>query len=56
MAAAALAIGLGTDLDDIRVGLRRYGREYSMATVEDYPAAFWERSDTGKDEVSRAQA
>lgn len=60
MAAAALAIGLGIDLDDIRKGLTRCAAECeadgSIATVEDGRVAFRKRSETGKDEVSRAQA
>jgi cyanophycin synthetase len=43
MAAAALAVGLGIDLDDIREGLRRYGGEYLGASM-------------CNNEVSRAQA
>ena len=69
LSAAALAIGLDIGHDAIRAGLRRYGKEYAgamprtvfaegfpMVTVEDCRAAFRERSETGKDEVSRAQA
>jgi cyanophycin synthetase len=33
MAAAALAIGLGIELDALRAGLRRYGREYAAAAL-----------------------
>jgi hypothetical protein len=45
MAAAALAIGLGIDLDDIRKGLRRHGGEYVAASLC-----------MRKSEVSHAQA
>jgi cyanophycin synthetase len=31
MAAAALAIGIGVDIETIRAGLRRYGKEYAAA-------------------------
>jgi len=42
MAAAGLAIGLGIDIDTIRVGLRRYGKEFAAAfcrlqIVDDLP-------------------
>lgn len=42
MAAASLALGLGIDLDTIRLGLRRYGGEFPAATcrlfiAEDFP-------------------
>jgi cyanophycin synthetase len=60
MAAAAVAIGLGIGLADIRKGLRRYGAEYvaavPIASVEDDRVPSRERSETGKDEVSRAHA
>ena len=42
MAAAALAIGLGIDIETIRTGLRRYGKEFAAAScrlqiVDDLP-------------------
>jgi cyanophycin synthetase len=42
MAGAALAIGLGIDIETIRAGLRRYGKEYAAAfsrlqIVDDFP-------------------
>jgi cyanophycin synthetase len=42
MAAAALAIGLGIDIETIRMGLRRYGKEYAAAfsrlqIADDFP-------------------
>jgi len=68
LSAAALAIALDIGHDAIRAGLSRYGKEYagamlrtvfaadSMPTVEHYRAAFRERSETGQNELSHAQA
>ena len=69
LSAAALAIGLDVGHDAIRAGLRRYGRDHAeamrrsaiaegflMPIAEADRTALRERSETGNDEVSRAQA